>query len=377
VFAILMLAGWIGTWEAAPSSTDPHVSFVNSTVRDIVHVSIGGNRVRVRFTNRFGMAPLAIGAATVALERGNTASAKPGTMRVLTFSRSKSIMIPPAADVYSDGVSLRVSRESNLLVSIYLPEPTGSPTYHHLSYQINYEGTGNLAAQPAGTNFVPIGVSWYFVDSVDVAGSNARGAVVVLGDSITNGQGSTINGNNRWPDDLARRLLGLQPARRLGVLNAAIDGNRILLPSKRFGPDALARLDSDVLSQSGVRDLIVLLGINDIQERPHQYDARRIEAGLEQLVVQARARGLHVIGCTITPYEGWLTYSPRGEATRLVVNSFIRHSGIFDGAADFDAIVRDPRDPHRLLPRFDSGDHLHPNAAAYRLMANAIDFSKL
>jgi lysophospholipase L1-like esterase len=322
-------------------------------------VSIGGTALRFRLSNRYGDSPLVIGAASVAHHR-------------VLFFGSPSVTIPPHADVYSDPVVMRVAPESNLSIDLYVPGPTGPATYHHLSYQTTFWASGDRVEQSGADGFTNSDRAWYFLDGVDVRGGDARGTVVTLGDSITNGQGSTVNGNNRWPDDLARRLLASPPARRLGVVNAAIDGNRILLERRAFGNDALARFDADVLAQSGVAAVIVLLGINDIQQTPHEYDARRIEFGLAQLVLRAHAHGLRVVGCTITPYEGWLTYQPAGEATRLAVNAFIRTSGIFDGVADFDAVVRDPADPHRLLPRYDSGDHLHPNAAAYRAMANAV-----
>lgn len=375
--AILLLASWIGAWSAAPSSLDTHVSFTRVTLREIVHASIGGNALRVRLTNRFGDRPLSISAASIAVATSSSEpSAMHRTLRRITFSGSPSVTIPAHSDVISDTVPLGISPQSDLLVSLYVPGPTGPPTYHHLAYQDNFLADGNRAGQERGDGFSKTDRNWYFLDAVDVSGTPAHGAIALLGDSITNGQGSTIDGNDRWGDALAQRISTLPSTQRLGVLNEAIDGDRILLGS-RFGPSALSRFDSDVLSQSGVQDLIVLLGINDIQQSPHQYDARAIEFGLEQLAQRAHMRGLRVIACTITPYEGWRTYESLGERTRLAVNDFIRRSHVFDGIADFDAVVRDPNDVHRLRSTYDSGDHLHPNAAAYMAMAAAIDLSQL
>ena len=295
----------------------------------------------------------------------------------LTFFGSPSVTIPPHADVVSDAVQLRIAAQSDLLISLYVPGPTGAPTYHHLAYQQSFSSPGNRVNQQSGDGFSQVYGNWYFLAALDVSGSPARGSVVAIGDSITNGQGSTIDGNDRWSDVLARRIQERAPALPLGVLNEGIDGDRILLSSTRFGPGALARFADDVLSQSGVRDVIVLLGINDIQQSPHQYNASAIEFGLQQIVLSAHLHGIRAIGCTITPYEGWLTYDAQGEKTRLSVNQFIRTSGIFDGVADFDAIIRDPDDRHRILRAYDSSDHLHPNARAYKAMANAIDLGLL
>lgn len=374
--AFLLLAAWIGTWATAPVRADEGLSFQGDTLRQVVHVSIGGSQVRVRFTNRFGDAPVVIGDAAVALE-GSGASPLSGTEHRITFMGARSVTIPPHADVYSDPVSLQIPSQSNLVVDLYLPGPTGPATSQTLAYQTNYYAVGNKAGEASAQDFTHKFYSWYFLAGVDVSGTPARGAVVAFGDSITVGAGGKRDANDRWPDFLAARLLAQRPSEQLGVLNSGISGNRILLGHPFFGIAALARLDADVLSQSGVVGAIVLLGINDIQQDPHQYDARSIELGLQQIVVQAHARGLRVTGCTITPYEGWLTYDTAGEATRLAVNEFIRHSGTFDAVADFDAVVRDPHDVHRLLPAYDSGDHLHPNAAAHRAMAAAIDLQAL
>lgn len=374
MFAAALPFSWIGTWGASPSGSDAQTTFTDATLREIVHVSIGGRLVRIRFTNRFGQTPLTIAAASVAVARRDSAEAVPGTLRDLRFSGAASVTLPPQADVVSDAASIAVAPESNLLITLYVPGPAASPTAHLLAMQTNYEATGDRVDQTNAAGFATTDRHWYYVDGVDVL-TRGRGTIVALGDSITDGAGSTIDGNDRWPDILARRLLA--NGRRFGVVDAGISGNRILLSSPVFGPDALARFDADVLSQSHLTDLIVLLGINDIQQSPHEYDAAHIEAGLDQIVLRAHAHGIRVVGCTITPYEGWFTYDARGEATRLAVNEFIRHSGVFDAVADFDRVVRDPADRQRILPRYDSGDHLHPNARAYRAMVTAIDLRRL
>lgn len=376
IAVVLAAAAWTGTWGTAPVRANEGQSFQNDTLREVVHVSIGGSQVRVRFTNRFGDAPVVIGEATLGIE-GAGAAAESGTEHRLTFMGKPSIAIPPHADVYSDPVRLAVRPQSNLLVDIYLPGPTGPATEHSLAYQTNYYALGNHAGQTGASDFTHTFESWYFLASVDVSGSPARGALVAFGDSITDGAGGKKNANDRWPDLLAARILSLPAARQFGVLNEGISGNRILLDHPFYGAGALARLDADVLSQSGATDVMVLLGVNDIQQDPHQYDPLAIEQGLQQIVEQAHARGLRVIGCTITPYQGWFTYDDRGEQTRLAVNDFIRHSGVFDAVTDFDAAVRDPKNPHRLLPEYDSGDHLHPNAAGHKVMAGAVDLQSL
>jgi lysophospholipase L1-like esterase len=373
---LLAIAAWIGTWGAAPVRAVDGSAFAGRTLRQVAHVSIGGKSVRVRFTNRFGDAPLVVGDSAIAVQSSGAAPVA-GTQRRLTFMGLRSITIPPHADVLSDPVSLAVASQSNLLVDLYLPASVSALTEHTLAYEINYAAAGDRAGDDSAYAFAASKQSWYLLDAIEVSGTAARGAIVALGDSITDGAGGKVNANDRWTDFLAARLSSLPQNRQSGILDEGISGNRILLSDPRFGIDALARLDADVLSQSGVRTVMVLLGINDIQQTPHQYDPRRIEQGLQQIAARARANGLHVIGCTITPYGGWFAYEEKGEQVRQAVNDFIRHSGIFDGVADFDAAVRDPREPSRLLPAYDSGDHLHPNAAGHRAMAGAVDIPSL
>jgi lysophospholipase L1-like esterase len=376
ISVLLASALWAGTWGTAPVRAIAAQSVQGDTLRQVAHVSIGASRLRVRLTNRFGDAPLVVGDAAIAVEAGGAQPA-PGTQRRLTFMGSRSVIIPPHADVFSDPVTITVRPQSNVLVDLYLPGPVADVTEHTLAYQTNYYAAGDHAGESSAQPFSHTYESWYVLEGLDASGPAARGSLVALGDSITDGAGGKTNANDRWTDFLAARLLSLPPSEQLGVLDEGISGNRILLSEPRFGIDALARVDADVLSQSGVSDVMLLLGINDIQQTPHQYDAQRIEEGLQQIVLHARARGIRVIGCTITPYEGWFSYDANGEAAREAVNAFIRDSGIFDAVVDFDAVVRDPKDPHRLAPAYDSGDHLHPNAAAHRAMAGAVNLGDL
>jgi lysophospholipase L1-like esterase len=368
---------WIGTWEAPPAWTDWSSSFTAETLRQIVHVSIGGDAVRIRLSNAFGDAPLVIAHTTVALRSDGTARPVAGTMHAVTFGGRSTITIPPFSEVLSDAVDMHVSPASDLLISTYAPGPTGPSSFHPTAYQTNYYAEGDHAADMAASAFAYKYTSWYFISGVDVARTSADGAVVAFGDSITDGGGSKTDENERWPDVLARRLLAQPENRRLGVLNAGIGGNRILLGAGPFGINALARFDRDVLSRSGVKDVIVLLGINDIQQLPHQNDPAMIESGLEQLARQAHARDIRVMACTILPYEGWGNYDAAGEAARQAVNAWIRKSAAFDAVTDLDAVIRDPADPHRMRAAYDSGDHLHPNGEGYLAMGSAIDITKL
>lgn len=372
---------WVGTWSAAPQQPwyngEPLATgFYRQTLREIVHVSIGGSRVRVRFTNAHGQAPLQIGAAHVALRSSGPATV-PGSDRALAFGGKSGITIAPGAAALSDPVNLEVPPRSDLAVSIYLPVATGLPTLHFRSRQTNYVSPkGNFtgaASMPVASTKVCADQfvnrvctsPWYFLAGVDVRAPVGVGAIVALGDSITAGAGTNTDTNRRWPDVLARRLLNQGPV--MGVLNQGIGGNTIW--TSQLGPSALARFDRDVLATSGTRFVIVLLGINDLIDGA---SAARVISGLQQLATRAQAARLKVYGGTLTPFQRG---SDTLEAQRQAVNRWIRTSGAFDAVIDFDATLRDPGMPRRMRALYDSGDTLHPNAAGYEAMAGAIDLS--
>ena len=388
---------WVGTWATAavlspsqppaqpqPGFPPPPV-FKNQTVRQFVHVSLGGPRVRLVLTNAFGTRPLAIGAAHVALRDKGSAIAA-GTGRPVTFGGgSATATIPPGAVLLSDPVALAVPAFADLAIDLFLPGDTatgGSPlSVHGGSRQVNYaSSTGNHvgALELPGATQAP---SWFFLGRVEVASPDPAAAFVAFGDSITDGYNSTPDTNNRWPDHLARRLAAA--GKPMGVLNLGIDGNRILADGA--GVSALARFDRDVIAQPGVTHVFVLEGINDLglpglfKDGPRPTSAELI-AGHRQLIARARAKGLKIFASTLLPYEGTTIpgyFTPEGEEIRQAFNQWMRTSKEYDGIVDFDAVMRDPEHPARMLPKYDSGDHLHPSDAGYKAMADAFDLALL
>jgi lysophospholipase L1-like esterase len=377
---------WVGTWASAPM-LDTHAKNAEElvgatassgvTLREIVHVSIGGDMVRVRFSNLYGTGPLLIGGAEIA-KTLQGAAIVPGTGVALTFHGKPSISIPPGALVVSDPAAFKLAPLSNLTVSFYLPSPSGPVTMHLFGDTTNYRVADNAVAS-ADLQALSTFTSWYYLNGVDTLAPPNGGAVVTLGDSITDGAQSTLDVNQRWPDELARRMQADPKYRQLAVLNEGIGGNQILRDGT--GPNALARFDRDVIAQSGAKYLFILEGINDIG---HLYDgtnagltAADLIGALNQMIVRAHAHGMVVIGCTLTPYHGASHYTDNGEAIRKAVNDWIRNSGAFDGVVDFEAAVRDPKHPDTFLPADDPGDHLHPNDAGYKEMGDAIDLKLL
>jgi lysophospholipase L1-like esterase len=377
---------WVATWGASPvaplpaNTTNP--GFTNQTMRMVVHTSLGGNEVRVRLSNAFGSESLVIGAAHVAIH-SKDASIASGTDRPLTFNGTGTATIPPGALVISDAVKLDVPALSDLAVSLYLPGPTGQATWHAAALSTNYV---SRAGDFTGAADLPVDhtvASWFYLTDVEVKSSKDAFALVTFGDSITDGTRSTPDTNHRWPNLLAERLA--QHHVKLSVVDEGIAGNRVL--HDLVGPNALARFDRDVLAQPGVGFITVLLGINDIGDisrlpavaqagrAPQPVSAEQIIAGHLQMITRAHQQGLKIVGCTLTPFEGAAYFSPEGETKREAVNKFIRGGGAYDGVIDFDAVVRDPGHAARFLPAYDSGDHLHPNDAGYKAMADAIDLS--
>ncbi|MGW2779713.1 SGNH/GDSL hydrolase family protein [Streptomyces populi] len=368
---------WTGTWEAAASGTLS--ALPGASIRNVVHTSVGGRAARVRLSNRLGTRALRLGAVTLALQlpgEPGSPRAVADSVRAVTFAGAGSVTVPVGRDLVSDPVALSVPADANLLVSVHTPADSGPATCHRSALQTNFIApAGDRTAEESGAAYTATVGSWYYVTGVDVLGASAAGSVVALGDSITDGTGSSPGANHRWPDRLAARLRGLPAHRRPGVLNAGISGNRVLLDGR--GPSALTRLDADVFSRTGVRTMIVLEGVNDIKGTPEQTDPRVLEDAYRLVVRRAHARGIRVIGATITPYGGHAAYTPAREAVRRAVNAAVRTHRIFDGVADLDAAVRDPARPDRILPAYDPGDHLHFNDAGARALAGAIDLRSL
>jgi lysophospholipase L1-like esterase len=392
---------WIGTWATASQPCLPGnvQSFRNQSLRLIVHTSTGGKRVRIKISNTYGAQPLQIGVAHIA-RRTTGADIEPTSDRALTFLGQRSTSVPAGSLMMSDPVDLEVPALSDLAITLFFPETTKVTTEHILAQQTNY-------VSPEGGDFTssvkfPVGKtirSWPFLTGVEVEASSHGATVVALGSSLTDGDGSTLDANRRWPDVLAERLQKAGNSKsHLGVLNLGIIGNRLLRDSPKnpdnpfgsaLGESGLARFERDVLEQAGVRYVFVALGINDIVFPAFPFvspnetvSAKDIIDGYRQLIVRAHKRRIQVIGTTIPPFKNaFFTnpnvefYTPEREAVRQAVNTWMLRSGVFDAVVDFDAVLRDPNYPAQLRPDFDSDDHLHVNDAGYISKANAIPLS--
>jgi len=374
-------AHWVGTWAAAPVPT-PNTGATplgpaDVTLRQIVHVSLGGSRVRIVLSNEFGTDPLTIAAAHIALSKPSTSEILLASANALTFSGHPSITIPPGAIAVSDPANLTLPALSDVAISLFLPaQPIHQVTQHGLALQTSYMASGNVVGEKQLDDAKTFN-SWKFLKAVDVlAEAPASAAIVTFGDSITDGARSTEDTNRRWPDILAQRLQADKKTAGLGVLNEGISGNRVLHDG--WGPNALARFDRDVLTQAGVKYLILMESINDIGHPiDHQGEelvsAQDLIAGFTQLAERAHIHGIKVFAATLTPYEGAKYASASGEAIRTAVNTWIRSSSALDGVIDFDQVTRDPARPGMFLPAYDCGDHLHPGDAGYKAMGESIN----
>ena len=379
------LATWAPSYTAAPPAPprwlawfDPVPTYADRTFRQVVHTTVGGDRVRIRLTNEYGREPLVIGAAHIAV-RDSGAVIRAATGRAITFGGRPSVTLAPGAVTTSDAVDMRVPALGDIAVSLWITGAIRAATRHSNARQENYlSPRGDYSA---ATTFAPDMTTphWLWLAGVDVVNAAATGVIVAFGNSITDGDASTPNTNGRWPDALARRLLSsTEPAK--GVVNAGISGNRLLAAG--MGPSALARFERDVLGLPGVTHVVVMLGINDLLEGTGQSEVRDavsaedIVGGYRQLIARAHERGLVIYGATLTPIGGLTRPTVAAvDAKRRAVNRWIRTSGAFDGVIDFDAATRDPARPERLLPAFDSGDHVHPSDAGYRAMGASIDLA--
>ena len=372
---------WVGTWAASPAPSESGVAFNNHTLRMNPRISLGGERLRVRISNAYGNRPLAIGAARIAL-RDKGPAAIPGSDRKLTFGGSDGATIAAGAVLVSDPVDLNAPALADLAVSIHLPGEVLA----------NFSITGRYARQ---TNYVsppgdftkeavmPVGSlsdQWYFLSGVDVLADSAAGGVVTLGDSLTDGNISTIDAFCRWPDQLARRLVA-RGGRPMAVMNQGLGGNRILYDLR--GESGLRRFDRDVLAQPGVTHAIIMLGTNDLRNRwakpEEEATGEQMIAGLKQMALRAHGRGIKIIGATLTPFgnETFMAnaWNPTRERHRVLVNTWMRESGAFDAVADFDAALRDPEIPTQMRAVDDCGDGLHPSDSGYCKLGDAIDLA--
>jgi lysophospholipase L1-like esterase len=377
---------WIGTWASSQQIPEPRNALApedltDTTLRQIVRISGGGSRIRLRLSNAFGTAPLRLDAVGIARSVGaGSAAVIADSRRTVTFDGLSSVEIPAGALYVSDPIDLAVSPRETLAISFHIPQPPERQTGHPGARTTTYIARGNQVAAPDLPRAKTV-ERWYHIAGIDVLTVDHAAAIAVLGDSITDGNGSTTNRNDRWPDVLAERLQASAEHRHLTVLNHGIGGNRLLLDE--LGPNALARLERDVLAQPGVRYLIVLEGVNDLGVLTRDASAtpearadlvRRMIGAYRQIIARGRTHGIKVIGATILPYGGSDYYHPdaNAEADRQAINAWIRTPGNFDAVVDFDALMRDPAHPSRMRKDYDKGDGLHPSALGYRAMGAAV-----
>lgn len=370
---------WSATWAPSQSATparpaagtpDPVPTYVNATIRQIVHTTVGGDNVRIRISNEYGDRPIVIGSAHIALRAGGSSIAG-ATDKALLFGGRETVTVRPGSVITSDPLGFAVPQLGDIVISMYLPDSSRTTTRHSLGVQSTYVSKAGNSVSSATFATDTTLRSWVFLSAVEVTNPRVTGTIVTVGNSITDGYGATVDMNHRWPDILASRLLssGSEPVK--AVVNAGISGNRVT--TFGAGPSLVARFDRDVLMQPGVTHVIILEGINDISgSATTKLTAADIIFGLKQVADRARERGIIVYGATLTPFE---RVPPEREAMRQAVNAWIRTGGAYDGVIDFDMITRDPSKPDRFLPAYDSGDHLHPGDAGYLAMGQAIDLA--
>jgi lysophospholipase L1-like esterase len=374
---------WVGTWGCGPQLTEPGnlppVPLANSTLRQFVHVTLGGQHLRVRFSNVFGTDTVAMNSVHVALASGagsaGNGNIDPATDKALTFHGAPSVNIPPGEVIFSDPFDYNLPPLTNLAVTIYFGNFSATTVSGHPGSRTTSFIVGSNAVSSASLPGAATTAHWYIITGVDVLAESSAKAVVTLGDSITDGRGSTTDGNNRWPDNLALRLNTNAPAAEVAVINMGIGGNGIFAG---LGPAAVLRFDRDVLNQSGARWVIVFEGVNDIGGASPSGSpalATNLIAAYQQFINKAHAHNLRAYGATITPFGGSSYYTTAHEAARQTVNTWIRTNNLYDAVIDFDAIVRDPVTQTNLFSTYDSGDHLHLNPTGYQAMANAIDLT--
>lgn len=376
--------GWVGTWSASPAAAEPGApsGYPDRSIRNVVHTAISGSSARIQLSNLYGTRPLTITRASLALAVApSTPAALPDTMRPLTFDHRPSVTIPAGGSVSSDAVRLQVPSSADLLVTLYTAQASGPVTYHPHALQTSFLADGDRTTETSGDSFTVESTHWRYLTAVDVWSTEVEGAVVVMGDSLTDGVDSSVGANHRWTDFLAERLRTERNAPRYTVLNQGISGNQVLSdpdPSNAArGRSGLKRMHHDVLSRKDAKTVIVQLGINDILKPATPPKPGRIVDGLRQLAAQARQQGLRVLGTTLMPFGGYPKFSPLREQVRQQVNERIRAGGVFDAVIDLDVAVRDPAHPDRMRTAYDSGDHLHPGDNGYRAMAAAVDLTAL
>jgi len=368
---------WVGTWAAAQQLVEPHnmppsPGLANNTLRQVVRVSIGGEKIRLKLSNEYGNGPLEIKAVHLAQAAG-AHRIKPGTGLIITFNGEQAVTIPPGTTVVSDPLAYSLPPLTTMAITIHFGSVPTALTGHPGSRTTSYISVDSAVdpewmAAPVPTEH------WYVIAGIDVAADNLHAAAVVaIGDSITDGRGSTTDRHNRWPDILAERLQADEATAHVGVLNQGIGGNAVLAGG--LGPTVFKRFKRDVLDQPGVRYAILLAGVNDIGSSSSTAIAVNLISVYQHFVEQAHERGILVYGGTILPFGGSHYYTPVREQARQMVNEWMRTSGVFDAVIDFDLALRDPANPERLLAIYDTGDHLHPSAAGYKRMGEFIDLS--